>query len=73
MTTQTYLTAQLRDSAPYLKDGGWKETAKLLLVAADEIEALRKRLHELEPASAPQHWILRHTNSSAGQLWRPRA
>jgi hypothetical protein len=26
-----YLTAQLRESSPYLKDVGWRDTAKLLL------------------------------------------
>jgi hypothetical protein len=38
------LAAQLRESAPYLKDIGWEDTAKLVLLAADEIEGLRKRI-----------------------------
>ena len=37
----TYLSAQLRESAPYLQDAGWRQTADLLLAAADEIETLR--------------------------------
>jgi hypothetical protein len=40
----TYLSAQLRESAPYLRDAGWGQTATLLLAAADEIETLRQRL-----------------------------
>jgi hypothetical protein len=41
---QTYLSAQLRESAPYLKDAGFRQTATLLLAAADEIETLQQRL-----------------------------
>jgi hypothetical protein len=40
----TYLSAQLRESAPYLKDAGFRQTATLLLAAADEIETLQQRL-----------------------------
>jgi hypothetical protein len=47
----TYLSAQLRESAPYLKDAGWRQTAALLLAAADEIEDLRLRLAEQGRAS----------------------
>ena len=41
MSKATYLSAQLRESAPYLRDAGWRQTADLLLAAADEIETLR--------------------------------
>jgi hypothetical protein len=34
---QTYLSAQLRESAPYLKDAGFRQTASLLVTAADEM------------------------------------
>ncbi len=49
-----YLAAQLRESSPYLADQGWHQVAKLMEAAADEIEYLRARVHELEmTASAP--------------------
>jgi hypothetical protein len=41
MKNATYLSSQLRESAPYLDDAGWPETARLLIAAADEIESLR--------------------------------
>lgn len=44
MQNSTYLTAQLRESAPYLGDAGFRETASLLLAAANEIESLNARL-----------------------------
>jgi hypothetical protein len=40
----TYLSTQLRETAPYLKDAGWRQSATLLLAAADEIERLQQRL-----------------------------
>ena len=40
-TRATYLTAQLRESAPYLADVGWHQTAQLLTAAATEIERLQ--------------------------------
>ena len=40
----TYLTAQLRESAPYLEDAGLAQTATLLLAAAEEIERLNRQL-----------------------------
>jgi hypothetical protein len=54
----SYLSAQLRETAPYLKDAGWQQTATLLFAAADEIEALQQRL-ALAAAPAP--------NPQAGQ------
>jgi hypothetical protein len=48
-----YLPAQLRESAPYLKDAGWQQTATLLLAAADEIEMLQQRLAADAAAALP--------------------
>ena len=53
MAKPNYLSAQLRESAPYLKDAGWHDTAILMTAAADEIEALRQRIAELESDSTP--------------------
>jgi hypothetical protein len=53
MAKSNYLSAQLRESAPNLKDAGWHDTAILMTAAADEIEALRQRIAELESDSAP--------------------
>ena len=53
MSKPNYLSAQLRESAPYLKDAGWHDTAALMTAAADEIEALRQRIAELESGSKP--------------------
>jgi hypothetical protein len=47
-----YLASQLRESSPYLADQGWRQVAKLMEAAADEIEHLRARVHELEMASS---------------------
>jgi hypothetical protein len=44
MSKSTYLSAQLRESAPYLRDIGWRETADLMIAAAAEIEELRAQL-----------------------------
>ena len=46
MKNATFLSAQLRESAPYLRDAGWRETANLLVAAADEIETMRHQLGE---------------------------
>lgn len=51
MSKANYLTAQLRESAPYLKDAGWQQTAKLVSEAADELEALRALVEELTLAA----------------------
>jgi hypothetical protein len=53
MAKPNYLSAQLRESAPYLKDAGWHDTAILMTAAADEIETLRQRIAELESDSTP--------------------
>lgn len=48
---ETYLTVQLEESASYLRDAGWLQTAALLLVAAVEIESLRQEVAEVRDAS----------------------
>ena len=42
------LIAALRESCGYMQDEGWDETARLMLVAADPIEALNERIRKLE-------------------------
>jgi hypothetical protein len=39
-----YIAAMLKESAPYLREAGWRETADLLVAAAQEIEALKIQL-----------------------------
>jgi hypothetical protein len=39
-----YISVMLRESAPYLRDAGWRETAQLLIAAAQEIEELKSQL-----------------------------
>ena len=53
MPAETYLTAQLRESAPYLADAGWRQTADLLLAAAAEIDELRRRSGVADRSAAP--------------------
>jgi len=47
---QTVLTTALRESCGYLEDIGYHETARLMVLAADEIERLNARLSALEAA-----------------------
>jgi hypothetical protein len=42
------LIRELRESRPYLADEGWRNVAKLMSEAADEIERLDARIQELE-------------------------
>ena len=49
MPKETFLSSQLRESSPYLVDAGFRETAKLLLAAADEIEMLRELVERYVP------------------------
>lgn len=44
----TALVATLRESIGYLRDDGYHQTARLIAVAADEIERLNRRVHALE-------------------------
>ena len=53
----TFLSSQLRESAPYLQDEGWDQTAQLLLAAAAEIECLQTQLLETEPIDTSQKML----------------
>jgi hypothetical protein len=44
----TFLLRELRESRLYLTDVGWRSVAELMAAAADEIERLNARIHELE-------------------------
>jgi hypothetical protein len=55
MPKATFLTTQLRESVPYLRDAGFRETANLLTAAADEIEALGPARQEARENERP-HW-----------------
>ena len=68
MSKPSYLTAQLRESVPYLQDAGWRQTATLLLAAADEIEELRSRLEQFEPRAVLDQ--PRHKASATGRVGR---
>ena len=47
-SSSEFLIRELRESAPYLADEGWHQVARLMLVAADEIEQLHARIDELD-------------------------
>ena len=49
MNQESFLSAQLRESAPYLADAGFRETAQLMRAAAVEIDLLRALLRETMP------------------------
>ena len=49
----TALIATLRESIGYLRDDGYHQTARLIAVAADEIERLNLRVHALESGARP--------------------
>jgi hypothetical protein len=55
MGEQTFISAQLRESAPYLNDAGFRQTAALLLAAADELELLRSLLKQSTLDFDPEH------------------
>jgi prefoldin subunit 5 len=42
------LPSALRESCGYMQDEGWHQTARLMSLAADEIEGLAQRIRELE-------------------------
>jgi hypothetical protein len=44
----TFLADALRESCGYMRDEGWHQTARLMSLAADEIESLSRRIRELE-------------------------
>ena len=64
MQKPNYLSAQLRKSAPYLRDAGWRQTAELLIAAANEIDALRARLAAAETPGVPERRVSDHPESS---------
>ena len=47
---KTALVETLLESRGYLEDQGWHQTAQLVTIAAEEIQRLRERVHELENA-----------------------
>ena len=49
-----FLTRELRESSPYLADEGWHHVAKLMDAAADEIERLDARIHQLDTTVSSQ-------------------
>ena len=49
------LARELRENCVYLREGGWRNTAILMQLAADEIDWLEARVTELEKSHcAPQ-------------------
>jgi len=42
------LARELRENCVYLREGGWRNTAILMQLAADEIDRLEARVTELE-------------------------
>jgi hypothetical protein len=50
----TALITALRESCGYLRDGGYRQTARLLVMAADEIERLNERVRLLEDGASAQ-------------------
>lgn len=44
----TALVTALRESYGYLRDGGYHQTAQLMVLAADEIERLNRDIQALE-------------------------
>ncbi|MEJ0076048.1 MAG: hypothetical protein WDO17_11475 [Alphaproteobacteria bacterium] len=63
---KTILPSALRESGGYMQDEGWHQTARLMSVAADEIEGLSQRIRELE-----EH--LRKLDAAADALHAPEA
>jgi hypothetical protein len=48
LAMNSVLITALRESHGYLQDQGWHQTARLMTVAAEEIERLNARLYQLE-------------------------
>ena len=75
-----FLTAQLRKSAPYLIDAGFRETATLVKAAADEIDLLRSLLRKSMPdsdldrhrANENEAAVKRLADSASRSGWRQR-
>ena len=60
----TALITALRESCGYLRDGGYRETARLVVLAADEIERLNERVRLLESGASAQ--VLARERRTAG-------
>ena len=45
------LSQELRENSGYLRDGGWQNTAALMVAAADEIDRLKARVRHLKEGS----------------------
>ena len=45
------LSQELRENCGYLRDGGWRNAAALMMAAADEIDQLEARVRKLEKVS----------------------
>ena len=60
----TALITALRESCGYLHDAGYRETARLLVAAADEIEQLRACLQAVEDARQITHGSARAAQSN---------
>ena len=67
----TALVTALRESGGYLRDGGYDQTARLVAMAADEIERLNRRLYALE-AGAPSSATPRRPADRLRQLVKSR-
>jgi len=51
------LSRELRESCRYLRDGGWHQTAALMIAAANEIDRLGTRVTQLEGSSSPSRTV----------------
>jgi hypothetical protein len=49
----TALITALRESCGYLSEGGYDQTARLMTLAADEIERLNRQVQALEAGRRP--------------------
>jgi hypothetical protein len=58
----TALIATLRESGGYLRDDGYDQTARLMAVAADELERLARRVQVLEAVRQSQAVSRRRLN-----------
>ena len=67
MAKDSFISSQLRESAPYLVDAGFSQTAKLLLAAADEMEMLYSLLQQTMPADFDLDRYRANENGVAGK------
>jgi hypothetical protein len=65
---KTALVTTLQESCGYLQDGGWHQTAQLMRLAANEIDRLTERVHELETERDTLHGA-----ASTGAIRTPQA